>query len=422
MYSLQAHMALCNGTPDTVVQLARRALDCLDEGDAVFRDLTLNVLGQALEIKGDIASAADVYRDAFMLRRKTGDQLGTMVVLTNVAFALNELGRRREALELCQQVVEERTPQPGHRFSLTEGAYLPWSLLSLEANELGLAHKQALRALSLCRQTHISDGTRWAQFILARVHLATGEIDAMGEVCREERRLAIQANRNIYAARFAALEAQASLQQGDLAAAARWAEEAHLSPSDVPHPWNEFPYFVYARLLVAQARPAEAQTLLATMEHNAAQSERQRSLITVYLQQALAHRALGDDKQALARVEEALRLSAPQDYHRAFLDEGPALLALLPRVRHSAPAFVDSLQPSGERSIRPLQGAPVEPLTDREAEILRLIAAGRSNPEIAEVLYLSLNTVKWHAKNLYGKLGVSSRVEAITRAQELDLL
>ena len=64
----------------------------------------------------------------------------------------------------------------------------------------------------------------------------------------------------------------------------------------------------------------------------------------------------------------------------------------------------------------------LEPLTQREEEVLRLIAAGRSNPEIAELLYLSLNTVKWHAKNLYGKLGVSSRVEAVTRAQELDLL
>ena len=422
VYTLQAHVALCNNTPDTVVQLARRALDCLDDGDAVFRDLTLNVLGQALEFEGDVASAADVYRDAFMLRRKTRNQLGTMVVLTNLAFSLNELGRRREAVELCKQVVEERMPQPGRGFSLTEGAYLPWSLLSLEANELSLAHKQAARALPLCQQARVADGVRWAHFVLARVHLANGEVDEMSEVCREEGRLATQASRSMHAAWFAALEAQASLQQGDLAAAARWAEEAHLSPSDVPHRWSEFSYFVYVRLLVAQARLVEAQALLATMERYAVQGERQRSLITVYLLQALAFLALDDDPQALARVEAALRLSAPQDYRRAFLDEGPAILALLPGVRHVAPAFVDSLQPSGERSIRPPQGVLVEPLTDREAEILRLIAAGRSNPDIADSLYLSLNTVKWHAKNLYGKLGVSSRVEAITRAQELDLL
>ena len=300
--------------------------------------------------------------------------------------------------------------------------YLPWGLLSLEANELGLAREQAERALALCQQAHVADGVRWAQFILARVHLANGEIDAMREVCRQARRLGAQANQGIHGAWLAALEAQASLQQGDLAAAVHWAEVNSLIPDGVPRRWNEFLYFAYVRLLLAQDRPEEAENLLAAMEHSAQQGERRRNLITVYLQQALVHKMLGRGEQALARIKDALRLAAPQDYRRAFLDEGPAVLELLSRVRHIAPAFVDSLQISGDQDVHPAQGALVEPLTDREAEILQLIAAGRSNPEIAELLYLSLNTVKWHAKNLYAKLGVSNRVEAITRAQELDLL
>jgi LuxR family maltose regulon positive regulatory protein len=184
-------------------------------------------------------------------------------------------------------------------------------------------------------------------------------------------------------------------------------------------------YSAYVRLLLAQNRPEEAQSLLATLAGSAEQGERRRSLITIYLQQALVHQALGHEKQALVRVEEALRLAAAQDYGRAFLDEGASIIDLLPRVRRIAPKFVDSLQAAGGKSTPLAQGALtelVEPLTEREMEILRLIAAGRSNPEIAEHLYLSLNTVKWHAKNLYGKLGVSNRVAAATRAQELDLL
>jgi LuxR family maltose regulon positive regulatory protein len=251
----------------------------------------------------------------------------------------------------------------------------------------------------------------------------------MRQVCWETRRLAARASQGIYGAWFAALEMQASLHSdGGLDAGERWAQATGLSPDDVPHRWNEYPYFVYVRLLLAQDRLSDARNLLAAMERSAQQGQRRRSLIGIYLQQALVRQALGHEKQALARVEDALRLAVPQDYRRVFLDEGPAIAELLARVRHVAPAFVDGLLQlfpddsvaTHDREDRPL--SLIEPLTEREKEILGLIAAGRSNPDIAELLYLSLNTVKWHAKNLYGKLGVGNRVQAIARAQELDLL
>jgi LuxR family maltose regulon positive regulatory protein len=142
--------------------------------------------------------------------------------------------------------------------------------------------------------------------------------------------------------------------------------------------------------------------------------------------QAVAHQAAGRTEEALAHIEKALDRAAPEDYRRAFLDEGPIILDLLPRLRHRAPHFVSQVleAASAQGTSPPAMPAQslVEPLSERELEILRLIAAGRSNPEIAEHLYLSLNTVKWHAKNLFGKLNVSSRIEAVARAQELDLL
>jgi LuxR family maltose regulon positive regulatory protein len=424
---LQAHAALCGEAPGVAARLAREALEGLEEGDALFRDLALNVLGQALEQEGHTAAAAGVYRDAFTLRRGSGDQLGTLVVLTNLAFALNELGRRREALAYCREVVEEPMPPSEHAFSIVEGAYLAWSLLSLEANELDLARAQAARALTLCRQAQILDGVWWALYILARVHLARGEIDELRQVCRDTRGLGAQVNREIYGPWFAALEAQASLLQGDQVAAERWAHAARLSPEDVPHRWNQYPYVVYARLLLAQGRLDDALALLANREAAAERSQCLRSLITVYLQQALGFQALRRERQALARVEGALRLAAPQGYRRAFLDEGPAILEWLPRLRPVAPAFVDALLQAAAReaSVSEREGRPsplIEPLTEREREVLRLIAAGRSNPEIAELLYLSLNTVKWHARNLYGKLNVGNRVQAVARARELGLL
>jgi LuxR family maltose regulon positive regulatory protein len=426
LLSLQAHLAQCNDAVSAAVQLSREALEYLDDSDAFFRDLTLNILGQSLEMQGDISAAAQVYHDAFLARSRTGNQLGTLVVLTNLVFALNELGERRQALELCQSVIRERANPSGYGFPLTEGAYLACSLLSLEANELGMAREQALRALALCKQGNVIDGVLWAQFVLAKVHLAAGEIEKLREVCQEARQLATQENR-LHGAWFAALEAEASLQGGDLAAAVRWAKAAALTPADPPHRWNEIPTFTYVRLLLAQNRPQEARALLVAMERSAQQAERHRSLITICLQQALVDQALGHHQQALARVEDALRLAAPQDYRRAFLDEGAPVKDLLLGVRQVAPAFVvDLLAAFGDRAgtrERDARSSPLpEPLTEREIEILRLIAAGLSNPQIAERLYLSLNTVKWHAKNFYGKLSVNNRVEAVNRAQELDLL
>jgi LuxR family maltose regulon positive regulatory protein len=274
---------------------------------------------------------------------------------------------------------------------------------------------------------NIADGLLWGWYILARVHLARGEVDEMRQLTHKGRQFA--ARLDIYGGKvdwFVALEAQASLQEGDLAAVARWAEERGFSIADTPHHWDELPYFTYVRFLLAQGRLEDAHRLLVTMGRSAQQAQRCRKLITIRLQQALVHQALGDRKQALDCIEQALRLAAPEGYLRAFLDEGGAVLALLPQLRHVAPDFVDQvLIDAGIAGPEPpLSGELplVEPLSDRELEILRLIAAGRSNPEIADLLYLSPNTVKWHIKNLYGKLQVGSRIEAVARGQEIGLL
>ncbi len=426
LLSLKAHLAFCAYDLDATVQFCREALACLDPSDAVVRNLLSNLLGQVLEAKGDVVAAMDVYREAVRSEGGVGNEVGALVVLTNLIFALNELGRRREAAAICQRAIEGGASQTGRALSIADGIYLAWSLLSYEANELEQAREQVMHALELSERANISDGISWGWFILARLHLAQGELGAARQVAQEGRQYL--AGLDVYGGKvqwFAAVEAQANLLEGDVAAAARWAQSAGFSPVDIPHHWDEFPYFAYARLLLAQNRLGDAQQLLDTMERAASTGERRRKLITVYLLQAVVHLAAGHTEKAVARVEQALELAATEGYLRAFLDEGPAIVNLLPRVRHLAPDFVSRvLAASGEDAGRPTPRtqALVEPLSERELEILRLIAAGRSNPEIAELLYLSLNTVKWHAKNLYGKLQVGNRVEAAARADELGLL
>ena len=433
LLALRAHLALSDGSYAEAIRLCREALACLDEEDYLFRGLILNLLGQTLEWQGEVAAAADAYREGARTGHRAGDFVGALAARVNLAFALNELGRLQEAIALCQDL-EDGTQKAGPE-SLSAGACnLAWSWLSYEENELDRAREQALQALRLAEGVGFSDAILRVRYTLARVHLALGEVDAARQVVQDAYHLMARLDLELPQGDwFRALEAEIHLRQGELAAAADWAEVSGLSAQDSPGRYDEDAYIAFARLLTVQGRYAEADHLVHTMERSAEDGGRRRTLITVYLLQARSLQAQGREGAAQTGVERALRLAAPEGYLRAFLEEGEPVAALLPQVRHVAPGFVDSLLeafsspptrgdgPAGPVAVA-LPSSLVEPLTAREMEIARLIAAGRSNPEIAELLYLSLNTVKWHVKNLYGKLGVSSRVEAAARAQELDLL
>jgi LuxR family maltose regulon positive regulatory protein len=274
-------------------------------------------------------------------------------------------------------------------------------------------------------QYGVSQGISLAQYTLARTHLADGEFEKMLHHTHAGYQNAVRTGtENTHGSWFKALEAQACLQRGDIADATLWAEKYRFSPQDNPHHWSEHPYFTYTRLLLAQDRLQEARTLLNTMETNAQQGNRLRKLITINLLQATADYVGGDEQQAITRLESAVNLAAAQDYRRAIHDEGPTILSLLPRVRHIAPQFIDQLlgvsQPDRIPSavIEPL----IDPLTPRELEVLGLVARGLSNREIADALFVTLGTVKKHLNNIFSKLDVKNRTQAVARAVELNLL
>jgi LuxR family maltose regulon positive regulatory protein len=225
----------------------------------------------------------------------------------------------------------------------------------------------------------------------------------------------------------AGVEADILIKGGNIEAAARWAEGAGLSPSDMPNPMREAEYFTYARLLLAKNQLDDVEMLLANFEGFAEGGGRLRSLITIYILQALTQQAYGRTKQALMPLEKALPLAAPEGYSRAFLDEGQPVIDLLPKVRHLAPGFIDQLLEDARHAPGLLGPSPsaqplVEPLSERELEILQLVSDGLSNREIAEKLILSVGTVKAHLHNVYGKLEVRGRTQAVARAREIDLI
>lgn len=424
LMSFQAHIAIYQGDLERGIKYSREALEYLDPDDFFFRNLTLNVLGQILEMRSDVSGAAEIYQQAYISSQNAGDQLGTLVIFTNLIFALNELGHRNRALKLCQEFVADQK-QSSTQAVMSDGVFLPWSLLSYEADQLELSREQVHRTQQGLELVDIAQGKLWALFIMGSIHLACQEYDQLAEVTARGRHLAERTGSNsIHYAWFQMLDAQADLLRGDLAAVERWAKSRDFSTQDSPHHWFEGQYFTYARLLIAQGEFADASSLLNAMRANAQSGKRHRKLVTIHLLLALVDSASNQQEHAAEHLIKALDLAVPQDYRRAFLNEGQDLLDILPDVRSHAPGFIDPLL-SG-RDFYPAAGAqlaqPYETLSEREHEVLRLVARGYSNRQIAEALFITLGTVKKHLNNIFGKLQVSNRTEAVARVRELQLL
>jgi LuxR family maltose regulon positive regulatory protein len=220
-----------------------------------------------------------------------------------------------------------------------------------------------------------------------------------------------------------ALQAHLWLVQGDVDAVAHWAEERQLKNDE------EHPYLILPRLYLAQHRPDEASRLLTRLLQQAEANKWVNSMLSQLALQVRAFYDQGNTDNAMETLKRTLSLAERGGYIRIFLDQGAPMEKLLRQAaaRGVALDYVKKLLAAFEREDQPpvadhLAAPLIEPLSERELEVLHLIAAGLSNPAIADTLVVSVNTVKTHVKRLYGKLGVNSRLRAVERARELDLL
>ena len=310
-----------------------------------------------------------------------------------------------------------------------------------ERDELAAALDHATQGVTLCRQLALTPPLAAGLAVVARIRQAHGEaaaaLEAMGEAGQVGLSPLVVALLNPVPSQRARL----LLAQGDVSAAAQWAKAAGLSPEDEPDYPREPAYLLLARVLLAQDRPGPALTLLQRLLATAASQGRIGDVIEIQALRALALAARGDHAGALGALAEAVTLACPQGYVRVFADEGAPMRALLTRLsaarkdqrapaRGIDPDYLAGLlracgqagaAPPSRRAAAALPGM-AEPLTDREAEVLRLLAAGRSNQRIAHELVVALDTVKKHVTHVLGKLGAANRTEAVARARQLGLI
>jgi LuxR family maltose regulon positive regulatory protein len=298
-----------------------------------------------------------------------------------------------------------------------------------EWNDLDNARCHALEGIRLSelggRVSYVLAG----RIVLALLYQARGDVDKAFEMIQGAERLTQRHGFAYMSAEVAELRVRLWVRQGNTAAASQWAQEHRLSSVDELSLTLalEMKQIAVTRVLVTQGKCGEALELLARLQEAAQAAKRMKSVIKIGALQALAFQIEGDVGQALSALERALSLAEPEGYVRTFVDEGEPMVRLLRRALAEgiAPSYVSKLLAAFGESAQPVPPATqalVEPLTERELEVLRLIAAGLSNREIAQELVVAVSTVKTHINHIYGKLDAKSRVQAVAKAQALDLV
>lgn len=417
------------------IELSQHALALLPESERHLRMLLTLGLAEAHYLSGQVETAAHAYQAASDLALAGDNLFLALAALVRLTEVLTVRGKLNQAEALCAQIQHMVGERP-----MQVSAWIEVHLagLACERNRLDAAEQRLAGVLARPPKSANPRMLLEGQLGLARLRQARGDFEGAQQAIQ----VAAQVELQYQTASawdmppVASHRARLSLAQGDLAAAALWLHAEQLDPADPLPPLRAEDYLTLARILLAQQRAATAIPLLNRLERAAASDGRGKHQLEALILLALAHSAQNRVSDAFAALAQALTLAEPEGFVRLFLDEGQPLLNLLAvfagqpaaplaAVEYAQKLLAEAGQPapsaSPEKPAPPIQNL-VEPLTPRELEVLHLIAQGYSNQEIARELVLSAGTVKLHAHNIYGKLGVSSRTQAVALATELGLL
>jgi LuxR family maltose regulon positive regulatory protein len=425
-FSAQAQIARAKGDYARTIELSQRALLLLPLTDPDPRSMAALTLGLAYSDCGNMAEAERAFTEAEDTARQSGNHLVRLTALGFLSNIQATQGRLRRAAEVARQAL-----QLGRGAPALAPVHSMMSALFYEWNDLRSAAEHAQQAIELSQLGGHLEVRLSAYYVLARVRQAQGEASAASAALRTAHELAREAAAPpIARAGNAAGHVLIALAQGDLATALHWADQIN-KEAGASDPSGFLQGFVQARLLLAQNEKAAAAELLEKLHAGAVQAGRQSMIIEMHVLQALAAPTSTD---ALAFLADALALTQEEGYVRAFIDKGEPMAVLLRRAAAQgiAPDYVARLLSAFESKVQEPPAFPVpstsaatslvEPLSDRELEVLRLIAAGLSNHEIADKLIIGVGTVKSHVHSLLGKLDARDRTQAVIKAQELKLL
>jgi len=446
---LRASLARLRGDAALAADYNRQALAQLGEDDWLMRSFVRWNQAAADWLAGRLGAAERGLADV-LAERQAANEFFVGFLAMRVCYDLGEVQRAQGNLDAALATYRQALDAAGEssHTAQTGMAHVGLAQVLYERNELAAALDHATRGVTLFRQLAFTPLLATGLTVVARVRHVHGDAAGALEAMDEAGQTGLSPQVIDLFNPVPSQRARLLLAQGDVEAAAQWTTAAGLSPDDEPDYPREPAYLVLARALLALGDPGPALTLLQRLLGAAASQGRTASIIEIQALRALALAAGGDHTSALGVLTDALTLARQHGYVRVIADEGAPMRALLTRLSAARPDRQDELTGAGPgqqdaidpgylatllRAFGQTDAAPppgraaappglAEPLTERELEVLRLLAAGRSNQRIAHELVVALDTVKKHVTHVLGKLGAANRTEAAARARQLGLI
>ena len=425
----RAYRSLALGDVPGTVKYARQALELTPEDDHVRYLQATSLLGLAEYTSGDLEAAERSLSEFCINLQKTGEiptLLGITFLLADIRVTL---GRLQEAESIYQQSLRHAVNQGEPKYIGTADLYRGLGELYIELGDLETAAQYLLTSQKLGEQTEPTDFHHRLCVSQARLKEAQGDLNGALILLDEAERVHIRGPLPDVRP-VTAMRVRIWLKQGKLADAKRWASEQRLSVDDDLSFIREFEYITLARVLIATGKSDrmaglldDATRLLGRLLQEAETGGRMGSVIQILLLQALAYQTQDKLSNSLITLERALFLAEPEGYIRIFVDEGEPMRLLIEKLSrnrdHPLCGYADKLLAAFAKPVAAPKSADpgratviihqksdmIEPLSERELDVLKLLRTELSGPEIAKQLIVSLNTVRTHTKSIFTQIG-----------------
>ncbi len=413
----RANLAQTQAQTETIFFQARRALEYLHPNSLSDRSMATRSLGFAYYLQEDYAGAGQAYAEALSLAQATGDMINSILASIRLGQIQEGEGQLYQAAETYQHVLQHIAD---YSPSNAPVAYLGMARISYEWNDLTTAEQYGEQSLRLARQyDQVIDRFVLSELFLGYLKFSRGDITAATNLLSQVEQFVRQKNYTFRAPDIAYAQSMILLREGDIDAALQIARQ------------NNLP-LMQARVLIRQGDPSAAMELTEPLRQEAESKGLVGRLLVVMAVQSIALFAHREKEKALVVLGDVLERAEPEGFIRLFVDEGPPMAELLYVAAEQGlrPGYVKKLlaafeaEPKGQQPVTavPRASSLVEPLSERELELLKLLRTELSGPEIARECMVSLSTVRTHIQHIYAKLGVNNRRAAIRRAEELNLL
>ncbi len=425
--AVRAIYASLYGQLENAIEWATKALTLIDPEDFLSLAAAYHALGNAYRYQGELDAAVAAYFQARRQFENMGNVFMGQLPLYRIAHIQIMQGRLHQAWQTYESVRRRAQAAGMEPLIMTGEVFGHLSDLYWEWNDLEQALAYARQEIELAQSGHMLLALVDGYLKLAAAIGAQGDESGAREALSSAAETAVQFQSAPVSAQVAMAQARHELAWGNLAAAGVWADEYARQRADescVLTPLlAQAADLLLVRVWLAQGRMAAALDLLPEAIHQFEAAGRIRLLVEAKVLQALAWSTQKQEAAAQKALIRALTLAKPEGYIRLFVENGPVLVPLLSQVRHLFPDYVSQLlnampaNPTTDSSATSL----IDPLTEREQEILSLIAQGQSNRQIADALFISVGTVKGHVNHIFSKLDVKNRTQALLRARELNL-